>query len=342
MLDDFNTLQNEIVRFLRSPDARFSEIALRLFAFQYAHNAPYRAFCDRLGKSPTEVLSWEQIPPIPAEAFKSESPLSCAAVEECERVFLTSGTTAEVRGRHYLATTEIYRLTVTLGMQRLGQAPGRRAFLARNPSTMPDSSLGCMFDYLSQEDPERCPLWLLSDDGSMNLEPLAHDGEPLTLFSTALSLRHLFDRSPPERCLPDGSWVFQTGGYKGLAIEYAPAELSQDIRRYLGVPPECVLNEYGMTELSSQAYRTGLTNPHQTPPWLKVRSADPETGEFGGAGSSGHLVFYDLGNLNSVLAIRTQDLGHIIDDHTFSLSGRDPNALARGCSRASDAFFQSL
>ena len=50
----------------------------------------------------------------------------------------------------------------------------------------------------------------------------------------------------------------------------------------------------------------------------------------------------DIANLNSVLAIRTQDLGTVMDEHHFHLLGREQNAAARGCSRASDAFFQAL
>jgi hypothetical protein len=44
-----------------------------------------------------------------------------------------------------------------------------------------------------------------------------------------------------------------------------------------------------------------------------------------------------LANLWSVLAVQTQDLAVAIGDNGFLLLGRDPTAIARGCSRAIDA-----
>ncbi len=41
----------------------------------------------------------------------------------------------------------------------------------------------------------------------------------------------------------------------------------------------------------------------------------------------------DLANIDSVLAVRTQDLAWSAGDREFVLVGRDPGALARGCSR---------
>jgi hypothetical protein len=63
---------------------------------------------------------------------------------------------------------------------------------------------------------------------------------------------------------------------------------------------------------------------------------DPETGETAGHDSPGYLEILDLANLGSVAAIRTQDLAIARGDNAFTLLGRDPGALPRGCSRRSD------
>jgi len=131
--------------------------------------------------------------------------------------------------------------------------------------------------------------------------------------------------------------VFQTGGYKGLGNSIDPSEIYRHVESILGVPPERVINEYGMTELSSQAYATGERSAHRCPPWLRVQTIDPATSQPLAPGISGYLVFYDLANYHSVLAIRTQDFGRVIDSSSFYLDGRDPGAIPRGCSRGSEA-----
>ena len=98
-----------------------------------------------------------------------------------------------------------------------------------------------------------------------------------------------------------------------------------------------MINEYGMTELSSQAYSTGLGAPHRCPPWLRAQTIYPATSRPLAPGIPGYLVFYDLANVHSVLAIRTQDFGRVIDSSSFYLDGRDPGAVPRGCSRGSEA-----
>ena len=63
---------------------------------------------------------------------------------------------------------------------------------------------------------------------------------------------------------------------------------------------------------------------------------DPETGKPAATGDVGYLEIVDLANLGSVAAIRTQDLAVVTGETEFILLGRDPGALPRGCSRASD------
>jgi hypothetical protein len=50
----------------------------------------------------------------------------------------------------------------------------------------------------------------------------------------------------------------------------------------------------------------------------------------------GYLEIIDLANLDSVAAIRTQDFATALGEREFILHGRDPGAIARGCSRGVD------
>ena len=97
----------------KAPDSdAFDRLALRLFAYQYTNNEPYRRFCQRRGATPRTVKRWFDIPAVPIDAFKELS-LRCQPPSSAERVFMTSGTTrSEVKGRHYHPTLEIGRAHV--------------------------------------------------------------------------------------------------------------------------------------------------------------------------------------------------------------------------------------
>jgi len=75
------------------------------------------------------------------------------------------------------------------------------------------------------------------------------------------------------------SLLFDTGGYKGRQQQYTRAEFLELMDEYLGVQPNQIWNEYGMTELSSQAYGRSDLNYHTFPAWTRVVVRDPATGE---------------------------------------------------------------
>jgi hypothetical protein len=139
--------------------------------------------------------------------------------------------------------------------------------------------------------------------------------------------------------LPAGSFALETGGYKGSGRELAKVDLYEMFESFLGLRPQDVINEYGMTELSSQFYARGLGTPHVGPPWVRAVVIDPETGGEVEDGATGVLRLLDLANVGSVLAIETQDLA-IRRGSEFELLGRDPGALPRGCSRMADEAMQ--
>ena len=139
--------------------------------------------------------------------------------------------------------------------------------------------------------------------------------------------------------VPRGSYALETGGYKGSGRELGKHDLYEMFQAFLGLAPQEVINEYGMTELSSQFYARGLGTPHEGPPWLRGIVFDPETGAEVADDGVGVLRIFDLANLGSVLAIETQDLA-IRRGEKFELIGRDPGALPRGCSRMADEAMQ--
>ncbi|MFM8458957.1 MAG: acyl-protein synthetase, partial [Chthoniobacterales bacterium] len=135
--------------------------------------------------------------------------------------------------------------------------------------------------------------------------------------------------------LPAGSSAMETGGYKGSGRNISRADLYAMFGDKLGIAPDDIYNEYGMTELSSQFYARGPQGLHHGPPWACAVVADPATLDEVSEGDTGILLIYDAANVGSVVGIRTQDLAVKRGD-AFELLGRDPSALPRGCSRAAD------
>ena len=141
--------------------------------------------------------------------------------------------------------------------------------------------------------------------------------------------------------LPPGSRVLETGGYKGRSRSLSKPDLHALISRVLGIPLGRIISEYGMSELSSQAYdlKIGLSTPGITsserifrfPPWARAQIVSPETGREVADGETGLIRVFDLANLHSVLAVQTEDLG-IRRGDGFELLGRAVMSEPRGCS----------
>ncbi len=343
---DAQALSREIAAFFVSgvPDEdRFDTLALHVFAYQYEYNEPYHRFCVGHGTGPQSITHWRDIPPAPATAFKRFA-LTCAPEAEClpesgGRVFHSSGTTSSETSRHFMdaASLSLYRTSLTAGYQRF--VPVQTADILAMmppPSEARHSSLSFMLEELGA-DFFWNPGWI--EALALRIRE-AH--EPMTLFGTAFAWVHFFDAVSEHLVLPEGSVILETGGFKGRSREVSRDELYALFSERLGVPPTHCISEYGMSEMASQFYDSALFDAHRNlsrpvrkvaPYWLKSRILDPVTGEDAVHGQSGLLAHYDLANLNSVLALQTEDYGVAADDgDSFILLGRAPGAVLRGCS----------
>src|SRR5688500_18084431 len=73
----------------------FENLALRAFRTQFELNPPYRAYCERRGRTPDNVAHTGEVPAVPTAAFK-EVALCIGDPATAEAVFRTSGTTRGV------------------------------------------------------------------------------------------------------------------------------------------------------------------------------------------------------------------------------------------------------
>lgn len=359
MTDDGAALRERLLHVIRRgadhviDDAEFNDLALAVFAHQHAANPTYRAYCDSRGASPDDVASWLDIPAVPTDAFKATA-LVAGDPAHARAVFRTSGTTAgrERRGSHYFMDLALYDAALRKGFEAAVLSDGARLpILSLVPPAheQPDSSLSHMISGVVAEFGAGGG-WYVSAAEGMDLPLLlAALGEaervhrPVLLVGTSLAFVHLFEeleRNETAYTLPEGSRAMDTGGFKGVSREVARAEVLERFSSNLGIPADRVVNEYGMTELSSQLYATGAGAYHG-PGWMRTRAVDPETLAPLPDGETGILRHWDLANLDSVAVLQTADLGRSTPAG-IELMGRAPAAEARGCSIAMDELLSAL
>ncbi len=342
----------------RQDDGTFDLLARELCSLQFEHNLPYRQFCAARSVSPASVDRWWQIPAIPTVAFK-ELELSCLPPSQRSRVFHSSGTTAERPSRHFhnTASLAIYEASLLPWFQAHLLAgrlePWPVICLAPPASAVPKSSLAYMFRavcdrfgspgsaFVGTVTPEGG--WELDTEAALNaLRGAVRKDQPVIILGTAFSLVHLIDGLAARRLnfeLPLGSCVMETGGYKGRSRAMSREQLYSLISSRLGIPAAHIVSEYGMSELSSQAYDhqaasaagSSVLRAFRFPPWVRIQVISPETGLDVAPGETGLLRIFDLANVYSVMAIQTEDLATLCG-RGFALLGRAPQAEPRGCS----------
>jgi hypothetical protein len=332
-------------------DEAFNALALELFEYQFQHNAVYQRYCLQAGVASPRVADWREIPGMTTSAFKHAA-LTCFPREQARAVFHTSGTTQQRSGKHYFRELRFYRAALLRSFKAYclpDRDQIRFLFLAPTAKHFPNSSLGYMCSALREEfgatgsgaffTPEELQLGCFR----RALESAITESAPAFIFGTAFNLLAFLDectRNKSRFKLPAGSRVLETGGYKGRTREAPRAEFQSMLCECFGVSKKFLLNEYGMTELSSQFYESRLRNTPLAderdgvkfmPPWVRVVAMDPNTMRPLPAGEIGVLRVYDLANVDSVLAIQTEDLGRAWQDR-IELLGRASAAELRGCS----------
>jgi len=340
----------------------FPDLAREIAEFQREFSPGFARLCASRG---TSLASVEEIPGVPCDAFR----LARIAVhpEREDRLrFYTSGTTSGARGMHAMRVTETYHeLALHFGRAALLSNARAHHVVALAPllDDPPTSSLGHMMAMFMVDferrgafevrSPER---WLLDERG-INLSHLeraaqhaAERAETLLVLATSFALVGSLDALEGRRLpLPSGAVVMQTGGFKGKTREIEPGELRSAVARAFAIPEAQIVSEYGMTELTSQLYeatvpgsalareRSGTPGVYAEPAWLRVVPVDPSTLEPVSDGQVGIARIVDLGNVDSAVAIQTQDRVRRVAGG-IELLGRAAGAPPRGCSLAIEEF----
>jgi hypothetical protein len=349
---DFSSEHRAHPDFQSHADIEFNGLALMLFTLQFNHNQAYRKLCDARKITPANISHWTQISAAPTSAFK-ELELTSLSAPQRTHVFHSSGTTAQAPSRHFhsVESLAIYEASLLAWFRFHVPSAKHLAILTPPPAAVPNSSLAHMFETIRRNfgAPETSFLGALADDCSWTLkfeltlaalEHAAQSGQPILILGTAFSFVHLLDYLAEKNLrlkLPAGSRAMETGGYKNRSRVLPKPELHALITEGLGIPPSHIFCEYGMSELSSQAY--DVTDPSSSfiirhfhfPPWARAQIISPETGREVRDGETGLLRIFDLANVFSVMAVQTEDLA-IRRGEGFELIGRAESSEPRGCS----------
>ncbi|HET6334527.1 MAG TPA: acyl-protein synthetase [Polyangiales bacterium] len=333
-------------------DATRDALLDELLAWQATNVSAYGHFLSNERRRPHSF----SLPALPTDAFRFAR-VASHAPQQSVRVFRTSGTTGTARGQHSFADLSLYDRAAGAAA-RYALFPDRPRLrliiLAPDETELPDSSLSYM---LARFKPwfgtERsCYVWrrgqLQSNRLIAELMDAEASREPLALLGTSFAFVHAEDALRSQFELPAGSRIMQTGGFKGRSRSIEPDAMLAMLKARYGVPESNIVQEYGMTELSSQCYETTLRasvleqntiTPRRlwVPGWVRVRTIDPDTLGALPNGQVGLLRIDDLANVGSVCAIQTSDLARI-DSHGLTVLGRAPDSVARGCSIAVDAW----
>lgn len=298
-------------------------MALRLFAHQAQRCKPYADYISLLGIDPHEVREVSDIPFLPIELFKSHD-IYCGDSEP-EIIFTSSNTGGTVPSHHMMASTEDYRRTFIAAFEHFYGPVERWSIYGLLPNYLEreGSSLVYMVDELIRRAGSG---GFYLNDYERLIADIESDTKPKILLGVSYALWDLAEQYAPKL---SNTVVMETGGMKGRRKELSKSELHAILRSDLGV--EAIHSEYGMAELTSQAYSQGegiFTPPH----WMRVLVRDVnDPMDHAPAAMRGGVDIIDLANISSCAFIRTQDMGRLFDDGCFMLEGRIAGSDIRGC-----------
>ena len=302
---------------------QFESCALDLFRYQAERCQPYRDYLEYMGIEASDIERVEDIPFLPIELFKSHD-VYCGE-HKPEIVFTSSNTGSTIPSRHMMESLAVYREAFT------------RAFREFYGEVEKWSIYGLLPNYLEREGSSLVYMvdTLIKKCGSggfylNNYEQLIRDIErdpkPKILLGVSYALWDVAEQYAPK--LKD-TIIMETGGMKGRRKELSKSELHKILCDGFGV--EAIHSEYGMAELTSQAYSKG-GGLFYTPRWMRVMVRDVnDPFDHAPVGMRGGIDIIDLANLSSCAFIQTQDIGRLAKDGGFIVEGRIAGSDIRGC-----------
>ena len=306
----------------------FETRALEVFKSQYLGNELYRRFADRFQANLDSVKELTQIPFLPVSFFKTDEVKT--GEFEPEIIFESSGTTGAQPARHFVKQVALYRESFVKGFNFFYGDPRSYCILGLLPSYLErsGSSLVWMVDELIRLSGHSESGFYLYDFEKLYhvLGKLEKNRQPTLIIGVGFALLDFAEKYSMQL---SHTIVMETGGMKGRREEMTRVEMHDLLKRKLGLSH--IHSEYGMTELLSQAYSSGV-GIYKPVPWMKVMVRDEDDPLHIRKSGEGLLNIIDLANRDSCAFIATDDVAKIYNDGSFEVLGRMDNSDIRGCS----------
>ena len=313
---------------LKVDSAQFEEIALEVFRYQATNNPLYAKFIDLLDVDIAKVMSLREIPYLPIQFFKNYTIQS--GTWDPVATFTSSGTTGSQTSRHLLREADWYQAISRRCFESFYAAPSEYCILALLPSYLErsGSSLIAMADDFIQQSkyPESGFFLNHTADLMTKIGHCIEQNIPTLLIGVSFALLDFSEMNPMDL---KSIIVMETGGMKGRRKELTRGELHEELQ--IAFLQSNIHSEYGMTELTSQAYSKGkgIFYPGPSMRVLSREINDPFSIQING--KAGVLNIVDLGNLDTCAFIATDDLGKVYPDTSFEVLGRMDHSDLRGC-----------
>lgn len=298
---------------------------MEIFQFQVKNNPIYAKYVSLIGKNPQSVSHYSKIPFLPISFFKSQKVVS--GTFDTIQIFESSSTTGQGLSKNYVKSLTDYHNTCKLIFENqigdlndyeiLGLLPN---YLERN-----NSSLVSMVSFFIDHNQQKDGFFLYNHKKLVDRIRTTNHKKVL-LFGVSFALLDFAANYSIEK----GITIIETGGMKGRKVEITKELVYRQIQD--AFPNSTIHSEYGMTELTSQAY-SNKSGIYQCPPWMKViprSDNDPLSSNV--LGQTAALNIIDLANIHSCCFIATEDLGKIYENGDFSVTGRMDHSDIRGCS----------
>lgn len=305
----------------------WKELAIQLFHFQYNFNGIYRKYINLLGINPINIRDIKQIPCLPIELFKSFEVKT--GFWQPQRIFQSSGTGGQGRSKHCLKDYELFeKVSEQCFESGFGQL-SNFAILAVLPSYQenPNSSLLSMINhFISKTQTSTSGYYPPKKDAiSMAVDDTIRLNKIPIVFGVSYALLDLVEQGLNI----SNALIFETGGMKGKRNEMIKSELHKILKSGFGT--DKIYSEYGMAELTAQAYSQG-NGVFMNSRYLKIRCKEiNDPFEIEKIGKTGVIECIDLSNLDTCCFIQTQDLGRMINQSHFEIMGRMHGSDLRGC-----------
>ena len=321
-------------------DTGFNDLALEIFHFQYENNPVYKRYVDALHINIHSINSFNQIPFLPVQIFKSYPVKTTSFIPVI--TFQSSGTTEILPALHHIKDLAFYETSSRKTFEHFYGSIKTWCFIGLLPSYLErkNSSLVYMAEQFIKLSGHPDSGFYLNDFEKLYsvIKELESKKQKTLLLGVTFGLLDFANR---YKMRLTHTCIMETGGMKGRERlggigEITRHEVHDILKQSFGISE--IHSEYGMTELLSQAY-SKCDGLYYCPPWMKVLIRDEDDpllvhveNDINNSHISGAINIIDLANIYSCCFIATDDVGKLYSNGSFEVLGRLDESDLRGCS----------